>query len=148
MDQQRFTETLIVKYGFHNVNIVSIPSDPHVHLNYPPLDDRDSTIPNFPYQEIVGSFLYLATHSWPDIAQAVSVVAQYATNFREIHCTAVKRILKYLRGTTNYALCYSSASTRNQVMLAYTNVDYGGDLKTVKVAVVPFFFLIMDLFMP
>ena len=63
MDQQRFTETLIVKYGFHNVNIVSIPSDPHVHLNYPPLDDRDSTIPNFPYQEIVGSFLYLATHS-------------------------------------------------------------------------------------
>ena len=81
VDQQCFTETLLVKYGLHNVNIVSTPSDPHVHLNSPPPDDCDLTIPKFPYQEIVGSLLYLATHSRPNIAQVVSLVAQYATNF-------------------------------------------------------------------
>lgn len=132
VDQQRFIETLLIKYGFQNVNTVSTPSDPHVHLISPLPDDCDSSIPNFPYQEIVGSLLYLATHSRPDIAQAVSVVAQYATNFREIHCTAVKRILKYLRGTTDFALCYSSVSTGNQVLLAYTDADFAGDLNDRK----------------
>ena len=132
VDQQRFTETILVKYGFQNVNAVSTPSDPHVHLRSPLPDDCDSSIPNFPYQEIVGSLLYLATHSRPDIAYAVSVVAQYATNFREIHCTAVKRIFKYLRGTTNFALCYSRMSTGNQILLAYTDADYAGDLNDRK----------------
>jgi len=132
VDQQRFTETLLTKYGFQNVNVVSTPSDPHVHLSYPLPDDCDSSIPNFPYQEIVGSLLYLATHSRPDIAQAVSVVSQYATNFREIHCNAVKRILKYLRGTTDFALCYSSVPTGNQVLVAYTDADYAGDLNDRK----------------
>ena len=111
-----------------NVNTVSTPSDPHVHLSSHLPDDCDSSIPNFPYQEIVGSLLYLATHSRPDIAQAVSVVARYATNYREIHCTAVKRILKYLRGTTNFALCYSRVSTGNHVLLACRDADYAGDL--------------------
>lgn len=83
VDQQRFTETLLTKYGFHDVNTVSTPSDPHVHLSSPSPDDCDTPIPHFPYQEIVGSLLYLATHSRPDIAQAVSVVAQYATNFEK-----------------------------------------------------------------
>ena len=132
VDQQRFTETLLIKYGFQNVNTVCTPSDPHVHLSSPLAADCDTPIPNFPYQEIVGSLLYLATHTRPDIAQAVSVVAQYATNFREIHCTAVKRILKYLRGTTDFALCYSSVSTGNQVLLAYTDADYAGDLNDRK----------------
>ena len=132
IDQQRFTETLLDKYGFQNVNTVSTPSDPHVHLSVPLPDDCDSLVPNFPYQEIVGSLLYLATNSRPDIAQAVSVVAQYATNFREIHCTAVKRILKYLRGTTDFALCYSFVSTGNQELIAYTDADYAGDLNDRK----------------
>ena len=130
--QQRFTETILVKYGFLNVNSVSLPSDPHVHLRSPLPDDCDSSIPNFPYHEIVGSLLYLATHSHPDIAQAVSVVTQYATTYREIHCTAVKRIFKYLHGTTNFALCYSRMSTGHQVLLAYSDADYAGDLNDRK----------------
>ena len=69
------------------------------------------------------------------------MVAQYTTNFCEIHCTAVKRILKYLHGTTNYALCYSSASTGYQVPLAYTNVDYAGDLNDRKSRSDSIFFL-------
>lgn len=98
VDQQRYTETLLMRFGYEKANPVSTPSDPHVPLSYPPPNDSETHVPNFPYQEIVGSLLYLATHSRPDIAHAVSVVAQYSTNFREIHCTVVKRILKYLIG--------------------------------------------------
>lgn len=71
------------------------PTDPYVPLFYPPPNDSDTLVPSFPYQEIVESLLYVASHSRRDIAHAVSVVAQSSTNFWEIHCTAMKRILKY-----------------------------------------------------
>ena len=132
VDQQRYTETLLTRFGYENANPVSTPSDPHVPLSYPPPNDSDTPVFNFPYQEIAGSLLYLATHSRPDIAHAVSVVAQYSTNFREIHCTAVKRILKYLRGTTDYALCYSSDHNAPNSLVAYTDADYAGDLNDRK----------------
>ena len=128
IDQQRFTDTILVKYGFQDAHTVSTPCDPHVPLSHPPTGDTDTSIPHFPYQEIVGSLHYLATHSRPYIAHAVSVVAQYANNFQEIHCTAVKRILKYLRGTTDFALCYSRDSNEHHLLTAFTDADYVGDL--------------------
>ena len=132
IDQQRFTETILAKYGFQDAHTVSTPCDPHVSLSHPSAGDTDTHVPQFPYQEIVGSLLYLATHSRPDIAHAVSVVAQYASNFREIHCTAVKRILKYLRGTTDFALCYSRDSTTPHLFTAFTDADYAGDINDRK----------------
>ena len=80
----------------------------------------------------MGSLLYLTTHSRPDIAQEVSVVAQYASNFRETNCIAVKRIPKYFLGTTDFALCYSLASSGNYPLKAYTDADYAGDLDDRK----------------
>ena len=132
IDQQRFTDTILVKYGFQDAHTVSTPCDPHVPLSHPPTGDTDTSIPHFPYQEIVGSLHYLATHSRPYIAHAVSVVAQYANNFQEIHCTAVKRILKYLRGTTDFGLCYSRDSNEHHLLTAFTDADYVGDLNDRK----------------
>ena len=79
IDQQSCTKTMLTIFGYEDANPVSTPSDPHVPLSYPPPNDFDTPVPNIPYQEIVGSLLYLATHSRPDIAHAVSVVAQYST---------------------------------------------------------------------
>lgn len=39
----------------------------------------------------------------------------------------MKRILKYLRGTTDYALCYSAGKITHQLQV-YADADYGGDL--------------------
>ena len=112
--------------------MVSTPCDPHVPLSYPHAQDTDTPIPQFPCQKIVGSLLYLATHSRPYIAHAVSVVVQYANNFREIHCTAIKRILKYLRGTTDFSLFYSRDPNEHHVLTAFTDADYAGDLNDRK----------------
>jgi hypothetical protein len=51
--------------------------------------------------------MYLAVISQPDIATSTTTISQYISNPREQHITAVRHIMKYLRGTTNYALYYS-----------------------------------------
>ncbi|XP_016673328.1 uncharacterized mitochondrial protein AtMg00810-like [Gossypium hirsutum] len=61
------------------------------------------------YRSIVGSLQYLC-HTRPDISYSVNKVAQYMQNPRYSHWVAVKRILRYLRGTLDYGLVLTSGS--------------------------------------
>jgi hypothetical protein len=62
-----------------------------------------------------------------DITLATTTCRQYCANYRNILCTIVKRILKYLRGTIDYALCYSTGKIPHELQ-AYADANYGGDL--------------------
>lgn len=88
LDQARFIETFLAKYGFSDLASVNTPADPNVRLQKP-LPDDELADTNFPYQSCVGSLLYVQTWSRPDIVQAVTTVSQYSSNYRKIHCTAV-----------------------------------------------------------
>ena len=66
----------------------------------------------------------------PDIAFAVSNVAKFSAQPTQQHWTAVKRILRYLRGTADYGLAYSPDSSGNCV--GYSDADWGGDLDDRK----------------
>jgi len=52
---------------------------------------------------MIGSLLYLTT-SRPDITFVVGVCATYQEEPKMIHLTQVKRILKYINGTTDYGI--------------------------------------------
>jgi len=67
----------------------------------------------------------LGTH--PDIAFAVSACSQYLANPGEPHIKAVKRIMRYLRGTINLKLTFHGAL---EPLLGYTDSDWAGDVAT------------------
>jgi len=56
------------------------------------------------YRGLIGSLLYL-TASRPHIMFFVCPCAIFQANPKESHLTAAKRILKYLKGTTNIQAC-------------------------------------------
>ena len=58
------------------------------------------------FQSLVGSLLYAALGTRPDIQCAVSNIAKYSTAPNQAHWNAAKRILRYLKGTKNLALWY------------------------------------------
>jgi len=72
---------------------------------------------------MIGSLLYL-TASRPEIMQFVCVYARFQANPKESHLTVVKRILKYLKGTTCFGLWYPSGTSPS--LIAYSDADYGG----------------------
>jgi hypothetical protein len=61
---------------------------------------------NFPYREAVGSLMYAAMGTRPDITFAVSIVSQFNDNPGRAHWEAVKHIDKYLHGTKNLESVY------------------------------------------
>ena len=59
-----------------------------------------------PYREAIGSPMYAAVATRPDIAFSVSVLSRFLENPGEAHWEAVKRIFRYLAGTRDHALTY------------------------------------------
>ena len=82
-----------------------------------------------PYASAVGSLMYAMMCTRPDICFAVGMVSRYQSNPGQAHWKAVKRILRYLKGTADYSLCYQG----NDLQLrGYTDADWGGDLDERK----------------
>jgi hypothetical protein len=59
------------------------------------------------YRQLVGSLLYL-THTHPDLSFVVGLVARYMQTPHESHWKAAKKILRYVRGTIQFGIHYSS----------------------------------------
>jgi hypothetical protein len=65
----------------------------------------------------------------PDIAQAVGAVARYMSAPTAQHWSAVKMILRYVKGTTTLGLVYGSGEPG---LAGYCDADYAGDVDTRK----------------
>lgn len=70
---------------------------------------------NVPYQEAVGSLIYLSQGTRPDIAYAVNSVSKFCNKPGKAHWGAVKRIFRYIKGTVNAKLCFSKDANTNLI---------------------------------
>ena len=73
-----------------------------------------------PYQEAIGSLMYAAIATHPDISFAISTLSQFLENPGEGHWEAAKRVFRYLAGTRGHALTYGG---EKQDLTGYTDAD-------------------------
>ena len=73
------------------------------------------------YQSIIGSLLYAATSTRPDIAHAVGVLSKFNCSPTETHLTAAKRVLRYLRGTPDFGIRYKKS---DKPPVAYSDASW------------------------
>ena len=95
----------------------SIPMAPGVNLTM--CDTRDTSLP---FQELIGSLLFLAKTTRPDIAFATSKLSQFMSCWNETHFKAAKDVLRYLQGTQMLGLEYSKAA--NLILKGFCDSDY------------------------
>lgn len=74
--------------------------------------------------------MYLMVATRPDIAFAVGVVSRYMERPTEANVNAVKRILKYVKGTINVGIKYVKGGDFE--LIGYSDADYAGDRMTRK----------------
>jgi hypothetical protein len=73
------------------------------------------------YRGMIGSLMYLLA-SRPDIQFSVWLCARYQADPKESHLTAVKKIIRYLKGTPNLGLYYPKCPGFD--LKGYTDSDY------------------------
>ena len=72
--QSKYAEALVKNMGLVNCNGSHIPCDTSIDLS---TASEEAAAKDFPYRGIVGSMLYIATHTRPDIAVATNMLARY-----------------------------------------------------------------------
>ena len=60
----------------------------------------------------------------------VSLISRYMENPTKLHLQAAKRVLRYLKGTTEFGIFYKKRG--DDELAAYTDNDYAGDLEGRK----------------
>ncbi len=74
------------------------------------------------HREIVGSLIYIMTCTRPDLSWIVSKLSQTLSNPKEGDLVAAKHVLRYLKGSINYEICFTKSNAELQV-LAYSDSD-------------------------
>ena len=119
--QPAYIQKLLSKTGMSDCKPVKTPVDPGQRL-VKALETEEAFDQQL-YQSVVGSLMYLATCTRPDIAYAVGMLARFASKPNQSHWTAAKRMLRYLRGTDNLGILYKGESE----IQGYSDADWAGD---------------------
>eukprot|EP00253_Pinus_taeda_P006481 PITA_06481 len=80
-------------------------------------------------KKLVGSLIYL-TATRPDISFAVSYISRFMSAPKADHWIAAKRVLRYVRGTSDYGLLYTRSS--DPILSGYTDFDWAGSVDDRK----------------
>ena len=75
--------------------------------------------------------MYLQLATRPDISFALNKCSQFATNYTETHWTALKRIIRYIKGTSDYSLILGGLPEKHNqpiVLQGTSNADWASDV--------------------
>jgi hypothetical protein len=123
LSQTTYITNIIERFHLQDAKPLKTPMTPGT---LPSKDDcpSDQTEHDYmakvPYREAIGSIMYAAIATRPDIAFAVSTLSQFLENPGRLHWEAVKRVLRYLSGTKDFKLTYG---TENHELTGYTDAD-------------------------
>lgn len=128
LNQKTYIEKLLERFGMSVCKVAKTPLD--VGLKFSDSANHDSTLP---YQELIGSLMYLSVTSRPDISYAASFLSQYNSCYTAEHFAAAKRVLRYLKGTMNLGLVYRKSVKHDKFRVyGFTDADWanGADRKS------------------
>eukprot|EP00253_Pinus_taeda_P004666 PITA_04666 len=96
----------------------------------PKVQEEEEDMSRVPYASAIGSLMYAMIYTRPDIAHIVGVLSRFMSKLGKEHWTTVKRVFKYLHGTSDYGLCYQGRLGLDIVLdiHGFVDVDWAGDL--------------------
>jgi hypothetical protein len=112
--QKSYIESMVERYNLGDAIISPMPMSASVRLSKedcPTTALEMSAMESTPYRSLIGSLLYAALGSRPDIAYAVNQLSRFNSNPGKAHWVAARKVLKYLKGTKDRGITYKPPST-------------------------------------
>ena len=101
--QSHYVEKVLSRIGYSDCKPSQTTYDPSVLIR----KFEGTTKDQLRYYQIIGSLMYLASTTTPDIAFAVSKLILFVSKPGDVHWHAVERVMRYLKGTMNYGVHYT-----------------------------------------
>ncbi|KAH9770304.1 hypothetical protein KPL71_012330 [Citrus sinensis] len=132
LSQKNYLKKILRRFNMQDCKSISTPLPVNFKLSSsmcPSNEAERKEMSRVPYASAVGSLMFAMICTRPDIAQAVGAVSRYMANPGGDHWIVVKRILRYIRGTSDVALCYGGSEF---TVKGYVDSDFAGDLDKRK----------------
>lgn len=125
ISQMAYIQRVIADFGMSNAKISNVPLS--VDYGKDPADkDTHVLIDNEKYQQLIGCLLYVCVSTRPDISASVSILGQKTNKPTQADYNELKRVLRYLKGTTNVKLSKTGGNV-DDGLIGFADANWAED---------------------
>ena len=121
ISQEGYAKEILKRFGMDKCNLVGTPIE---HKAKPSKYDGGEAVDSTLFKSLVGSLRYL-TCTRPDILFAVGLISRFMEEPTTKHLEIAKRILRYIKGTVDYGMFYSTSEDFK--LVGYSDSDWAGN---------------------
>jgi hypothetical protein len=134
LNHTKYIEIVLKRFNMQDCKSVKVPIPVGARLTIeqcPNTHEEIEDMTQVPYASVFCIIMYAMVLTRPNISHAVGVLSRYMSTPRKEHWKTVKRVLRYLCGTKDYAICYQGIPGGDNGKLyvhGFVDVDWAGDL--------------------
>lgn len=125
LDQEKYIKEILIKFNMSECKSIKTPVEVGQKFN-----ENTEVEMDCPYQQAIGSLLYVAQGTRPDISYVINALSRFNKEPRSEHWSAIKRVMRYLQGTKDYKLTYTKSGNRK--ITGYCDADWASDARDRK----------------
>jgi len=130
LQQNAYVKKILEQFRMDQANPNRTPMELKLRLSKGDFEDH-----SLPYRSVVGCLQYLVTATRPDLAFATNFFSRFLNCYSRVHWNSLKRVLKYLVGTTTTGLVLDGVQARQQFnfekqefeIAVYTDADFNNE---------------------
>lgn len=131
LTQEHYIDRILAEFGMTDCSPQSTPLAGLLRPRNPDSDDPvDKPTDLKRYQRAIGRLMYLMLGTRPDIAFAVSHLSRFCADPTNLHWQAVKRLLRYLKGTKDNILWFNGTAAKpktSEDIYGFSDADWASD---------------------
>jgi hypothetical protein len=134
LSQHKHTLDILHRFHHEHSRPVSTPLDPSISLSKVESMSQEEKeyMSGVPYLSAVGSLMYLAIGTRPDIAYAVGLLSRFNSCPAKVHWKAIQRVFQYLKGTSDFCLEFGPSTVGGVTLSVFSDSDYAGDTEKAR----------------
>lgn len=127
--QEKYINKILRRFHMQNCKGTTTPME-QIVANENNNDSKKQKVEEYPYQELIGSLMYLSQGTRPDITFATTYLSQFNKNFTEKHWKQAKHVLRYLQQTKSMGIKYQKANEKQAI--GYSDASWNNNTEDGK----------------
>lgn len=124
ISQKDYLRKLLSQYNILDGKTLKLPIDKNYNFHILKRDSSESIEIESKCRRLVGSLMYAAMGTRPDICSVVNILSRYQSCASELLYKLLLNVLRYVNGTIDLCLVYYREC--NEDVLCYVDSDWGG----------------------
>lgn len=129
MDQQGYILKIANRFNLDRAKGSKIPLDTGYYRSR---EGSKVMSDNKQYQCLIGALLYVTVNTRPDVSASVAILSRRVSAPTEADWVELKRVVRYLVTTSDYALKLTSNREEALKLVGYSDADWSGDTEDRK----------------